>query len=200
VSEDITDTPEFKAALEEQLAGLKAKNTEVFDKFKAAEKALRQYEGIDPDKYSELIKAHEQAEIERAKAEGDIEAIQKKAEKDREKLQAVIADLKRKNENTHREAAALAAIAKHDGNVTLLKGIVSGALEVVEDGDNYSVVASYQGEKLSPDQYVAKLKADDEYAGAFSGTGVGGQGSKPATDRTPAGLEKLVPDGVEYLT
>lgn len=192
--------PEGESQSVAELEAMRKKNAELLDELKQSRSALKRLDGIDPDKYSELIKAHEQAEIERAKAEGDIEAIQKKAEKDREKLQAVIADLKRKNENTHREAAALAAIAKHDGNVTLLKGIVSGALEVVEDGDNYSVVASYQGEKLSPDQYVAKLKADDEYAGAFSGTGVGGQGSKPATDRTPAGLEKLVPDGVEYLT
>ena len=196
---DQNDTPAAEDQSVAELEAMRKKNNELLGELKKFKSTLKQYDGIDPDEYAKLREAQEHAELERAKAEGDIEAIQKKAEKEREKLQAVIADLTKRNENTHRENAALAAISKHGGNTTLLRGIVTQALEVVADGDTYSVVATVEGEKLSPADYVARLKSDDEYAGAFSGTGVGGQGAKPAQE-TPGGIGKLVPDGIEYLT
>jgi hypothetical protein len=182
-----------------ELEAMRQKNAELLSEAKKAKAALKKYDGIDPDEYAALKEAHEQAEAERAKAAGDFEAYKAKLDKRLSEKDAVIADLVKRNENTHREAAALAAINKHGGNATLLRGIVTQALEVESDGDTYTVVAQIEGEKVSPADYVARLKADDEYAGAFSGTGVGGQGSKPATE-TPGGLGKLVPEGVEYLT
>ena len=196
---DQNETPAAEEQSVAELDALRRKNAELLAEAKRAKSALKQYDGIDPDEYAQLKEAQEHAEQERAKAAGDFEAYKAKLDKKLSEKDALIADLSKRNENTWREREALAAIAKHGGNVTLLRGIVSGALAVEADGDGYSVHATVDGEKLSPTDYVARLKADDEYAGAFSGTGVGGQGSKPANEQ-PGGIGKLIPDSVEYLT
>ena len=144
-----------------------------------------------------MKEAQEHAEAERAKAAGDFQAYKAKLDKKLSEKDSLIADLSKRNENTWREREALAAIAKHGGSVTLLRGIVSEALQVEADGDGYAVYAVVDGVKLDPEAYVETLAADPEYAGAFDGTGAGGAGSKTATETR--GSSKL-PTGVEYIS
>lgn len=202
MTEDITTTDEFQAALTAAREGLDAKNKELLDKLAAAKKAAKPFEGIDPTEYAALKEAQELAEAEKAKAAGDFEAYKAKLDKKLSEKDSVIADLSKRNENTWREREALEAIAKHGGSVTLLRGIVSSALQVEADGDGYAVHATVDGEKLSPGAYVESLASNPDYAGAFDGTGVGGQGAKPASGSVGTGsvLDKMVAEtGFEIL-
>ena len=196
MSEDITGTDEFKAALEAEVAGLKKNRDEAIERHKELQQRLKAYDGIDPDEYEKLLEAREAAEAEKAKAAGDWEKLQARLDKKLAEKDAIIADLSKRNENTWREREALAAIAKHGGNVTLLRGIVSQALRVEADGDGYSVHAVVDGENMDATAYVAHLKEQDEYAGAFAPAGTSGSGSRKS-EKMAGGIQ--LPDGIEII-
>lgn len=193
MDEDVTQTDEFKAALEEAVEGLKAKNSELLGKVKEANSALKAYDGIDPDEYKALVTAREEAEAERAKSAGDWEKREAAWKKKLSEKDSIIADQDKKFRDSRKQAEAALAIGHHKGNEKLLLANVLSALDVDEE---YNVYATYEGDKISAQEYVGKLKADKDYAGAFPGAGVLGSGARPSESGT-SGLP--IPEGLEII-
>lgn len=178
-----------------ELAAMRSKNSELLNELKDARKALKRFDGIDPEQYAELVEAHEQAEADRAKAAGDWDkreaALQKKlSEKD-----SIIADQDAKFRTALKERDAALAIGQHGGNEKLLLRNVLDALDV---DDDYNVVATVDGKQMSALDYVGTLKADDDYAGAFPAAGVAGSGAKGGR-ASPSTSGFKMPEGIEIL-
>lgn len=64
-------------------------------------------------------------------------------------------------------AEAKAAILSAGGNVTLLLMHVASSLRLSRDGDELRVRAALGEDEVSPQEYVAHLKQDPDYAAAF---------------------------------
>ncbi|MBY0559859.1 hypothetical protein [Hyphomicrobium sp.] len=87
-----------------------------------------------------------------------------------------------------KQSAATTAIAEHKGNANLLKLLVESALKPVKNEYGEYVVRvidvdgderiDTDGKPMTPSAYVAKLKQDDRYAGAFEGDGATGSGAR----------------------
>ncbi|XDZ66195.1 hypothetical protein AB8880_02040 [Alphaproteobacteria bacterium LSUCC0684] len=95
-------------------------------------------------------------------------------------------------------AEATAAILSAEGNVTLLLHHVTGVLRLTRHGDELAVVAR-QGEGDIPlAVYIARLKQDPDYAGAFrnsnyreteSGSAASGSGASIIPGSSPTVLD-----------
>jgi len=192
---DEQETPGDEKAVPDQIEAMKQKVKEALDEAKAAKRALKQYDGIDPKEYRALLDERELAEADQAKVAGDWEKREETWKKKVSEKDAIIADQDTRFRGALRERDAALAIGHHKGSEKLLLPVVLGNLKVDEE---YKVYAEGPGgERLSPDEYVAQLAAHEDYAPAFSGTGAGGAGSKPATV-TPGGNK--LPTGVEYIS
>jgi hypothetical protein len=191
--DDITQTTEFKAALEAEVAGLKKNRDETKERYKELQQRLKAFDGIDPDEYQKLQDAREAAEAEKAKAAGDWEKLQAKHDKKLAEKDSIIADQDTRFRDTRKKAEAALAIAKHDGNPTLL---LNNVLVVLETDDDYNVFTTVDGERVSVDDYVGGLKGTDEWSGAFAPAGISGSGSH--TSETPGG-DDLIPKGIEFI-
>lgn len=201
--EKITDSQEFKdalaAALEEETAGLKA-NRDALIAEKRAERTKRQelearFDGIDPDKYAELIENAKKEAAEAAKDEGDWEKREAQiAQEYGEKIQKVEdrnGKLMKALENELIEKAAIAGISKHTQEVDLLLPHVRRRLQMQEtDGAFRAVVVDEMGDPqfvpsdTDPTQRVAmsleqliEKQIKPRFAAAFPGSGGSGAGS-----------------------
>lgn len=196
MSEDTNDTQVDESQTE--LDALRGKNKQLLDEAKAAKKALRDYDGIDPAEYATLKEAQEHAEEERAKAAGEWDKVKAKYDKQVEKLQAALADEQKRNQRTHITENALRAIADAGGNRKLLEPVLRDALRCDSDGETYNVYAEVDGSKVSAADYVATLKEDPDYAGAFPGAGTSGSGSRPSETGGDSGF--AWPEGMEIIS
>jgi hypothetical protein len=177
-----------------ELDAIRAKNKQLLDEAKAAKRELRKYADLDPDEYRKLQEAHEAAEAERAKAAGDWEKLQTKYEGKLAERDSIIASQDTRFRETRKKAEAALAIAKHDGNPTLLLNNVLGALQT---DDEYNVYVELEdGKHVSVEDYVGSLKGLDEWAGAFAPVGIGGSGSRPST---PSGSSFEFPENIEFI-
>lgn len=90
-------------------------------------------------------------------------------------------------DNEIRGRQVMEAIAKHDGNPTLLQPILMQATKLVGADNDESELAvevhrdgvmlvDGDGKGLTVDGYVQRLREDDAFAGAFKGTGSSGGG------------------------
>jgi hypothetical protein len=195
MSDESTDT----AATDELVAELEAmreKQKQLLAETKKAKAALKAYANIDPDEYKTLLDERETREVEAAKQAGEFDKIKAKYDAQLEKLQALYADEQRRNQRAHIVAETNRAIAQHGGNPKLLEPVLLGTLTCETDGDTYSVFAEVDGAKVSADDYVAHLKADKDFAGAFPGAGVLGSGAQPSTGVT---ADLPIPENIEII-
>ena len=99
--------------------------------------------------------------------------------------------------NATAKAEAMAAIAKAEGNATLLLPHVIGRLRVVEDGDTFRVQVvgedgktpmvadAMLGTPMTVEQFVNTLKANEAFGSAFAAPASSGGGAKGGG--TPSG-------------
>ena len=193
-------TGDGKTYTEADIAGLKNKNSELLGSIRELKDKVKQWEGKDPAKVDAALKQIEEIEAERKRSEGKFDELKiqlnethKKEIADRDarvtrvtgKLYEVIG----KNE-------ALRAIAKAEGNATLLMPYIERHLRIVEEGEDYEprIVDEKGKERLGPkgdpltvEEFVLELAAKDEFAGAFKMPIAGGSGKGPEARRTTHG-------------
>lgn len=176
-----------------EVAGLKANKDELIKEAKRAKEALKNYEGVDPQRYRELEAAAAEAERKRAEAQGDFKSLEKQLI-DRHQAElgqkdSKITKLSSALEKRLIDAQLAEAIAKAGAKpsfVPLLK--LEGrqfvrVKETDEDFDSFVVdergnplVADGKGTPMTIDLLVEQtLKT--KYPDAFMGTGSSGGGA-----------------------
>ena len=193
-----TTTPEFQKALEEQVKakveeeteGLRVNRDEVLKEKKSLTDKLRRYKDIDPEKYTVLMAAQEEAERKAAEESGNFEALETQLKEQHAKE---LDTEKQKGEKLARSlddylvrAAAIQAIADADGEVDLLLPHVRSRLRVVEnenghfarvvDGSGNPMVEDGQGKAMTIDTLVAG-EMKEKFPSAFKGVGSSGGGT-----------------------
>lgn len=147
------------------------------DEAKKAIEKLKEYQNFDPDqKIAEGIKAQKDALI-------------TEHNKAMEVKETKISTLTGQLESKLIDVDALAAIEKHEGNSSLLLGLIKNQTRMKEvngqfiaeviDGAGNARIGNTQGDLMTMDQLVMEMKEKTEYAGAFKGTGSSGSGTKP---------------------
>ena len=191
---DADQFEELKGALTKQrndAATEKRKRQEV----ESALEALGGLEGIQ-----ELKAQQEEAERNRLEKKGEWDQLrqqmQEQHEAELEKERAKTRKLKGQLDREIRGRQVMEAIAKHDGNPTLLQPILMQATALAGDDDeNLRVEVLKDGVKLvdgdgndlSVEGYVERLREDEAFAGAFKGTGHSGGGGSGEQPPGPGG-------------
>lgn len=147
--------------------GLKSALQKERERANAAEKALKERERQEADSKA----AKERDELER---KGEYEKLKASLEAEtkatRERAEALEAKLR----NGARDRAAMEAIQAAGGIPKALLPHVQGALEVVQDGEDYKVIVKGDpGKKL--DAFIAGLKTEMPWG--FNGSGASGGGA-----------------------
>lgn len=191
--------------LDEQVAGLKAKNSELLGKVKELGTALEPWKGLDPAKVKEVLTAHETTQVELQKKTGDWDAREKKLREDfKAEHDKVVGPLTEQVRTM--EADLFDAIAVRDAmeamsdpeikaNPKLILPVVRSELGVaVVDGKRVTVVRGQDGKPryhetsgklVSVKDRLKELRAVKEYGGGFEGNGASGSGAQPSN--VPAG-------------
>jgi hypothetical protein len=176
----------------ENVAGLRQSLADERGARKAAEKALKAYDGIDDaDIAREAVSKMKAGTL---KSRDEIDAykleIEKKMAKDLAAAHTERDTFKKQLEETLVERDALAAITEAKGNPRLLMPVVRAAARIERNGDGKLHVAlvgedgkplitkkAGSSDGMSLSEYVSTLKASPDYKAAFSGSGSGGAGS-----------------------
>jgi len=103
-------------------------------------------------------------------------------------------------ERSATNTAVLAAITEHKGNLKLLEHRVlhyvrpkqeDGRLRLRVVDDNGEERFNSKGEPMTPSELVAEMAQQDEFAGAFAGSGNSGGGTKPAASGSGSKTHRL---------
>ncbi len=204
------------ALIAERLAaetdGLKKSQTQLLKEAKDAKAKLASYEGVDPEKYKQLVAAADEAEKKRLQGEGDFKQLEqqliKKYDGELEKERAVSARFKTSLEEYLVDAEALRVLSEFSDSPTLLLPHVKSRMKVLEqDGkfaarivDSAGNVRIGKGQGSAPmtlPELMEEMKQDKQFALAFKGTGSSGGGaSKSAGGASGAQVTQLaVPAG-----
>ena len=185
---------ELKGALVKQrndTAAERAKRQEI-------EGALEALGGLDG--IQELKAQQEQAERDRLEKKGEWDALRSQMQEQHEqelgKERAEKQKLKQLLDKEIRGRQVMEAIAKHDGNPTLLQPILMQATSLAGEDDALHVevqkdgvpLVDGDGNLLSVEGYVQRLRDDEAFAGAFKGSGQsggGGSGEQPPGPGSP---------------
>lgn len=193
-------TFEFETAAEVQ--GMRKNKAELLADLGKAKDALRAYDGIDPAKHAELLKAHEDAERAALEGKGQWQVLEQqlkeqnaqrekqlldKHQKDLEEHQASIKSLSSALEAKLVDAEVVSALSKHTSAVKLLEPHVKSQVKVFnEDGkfiakvidkDGNPRIGDAQGTPMTIQQLVEEMKVQDDYLRGFDGNTVGGGGA-----------------------
>jgi hypothetical protein len=193
----------FAAETAQEIGGLKkALDTERKQRAEA-EKTLKQFEGVDPEKYAELMKSQEDAAAQKLRDSGDWTAREAQL---RAQLEA---DLRKREthytaEVNSRDARlalmqtalngalinseAVAAITAAKGEPALLLPHVLRQTRITEEDGQFRVevvdaqgqprIADIKGTPFSIKNLIEEMKADPIYGRAFEATGAGGSGAQ----------------------
>ena len=181
---------------------LKSALDRALEREKELKASLAAFDGIDPSKHKELVEAATKLQRQRDLDEKNFDKVlgeeREKMGKEVAMREQRIARLQASLERALVDAEATREIAAQGGNPTLLLPAMRPAIKVREIGEQHiAVVLDPKGEpRLKPDarstddflpirDYVAELKGNVEYAGAFKGTGSSGSQSSllPAPSR-----------------
>ena len=162
----------IKAAVEEQVSGLKAKNAELIGEVKK----LRQGKQIDPADIERLESEIETLKNQNAEAVKTVKAAQKEAETARKALESAEGFTQRLLvDNGLNDALAKAGIT-NPVHIKAVKAMLGGSVKIEADGDNR--VAKIGDKALS--DYVAEWAKGDEgkfFVAAPANNGGGATGS-----------------------
>ena len=196
----------FEAETSEDVQGLKKALDDERKRRAQAEKAAKQFEGIDAEKAKQLLDETHKAEEEKAKAAGQWEnwKAQMTAQHEAEKktLTEQIAALERDLNEQMVTATAMQAIATEKGVAALLLPHI-GAKVVIDNGKREvrildasgNVRYGKNGQPLTIAERVQEMKADPIFGRAFEATGAGGSGADANTRAGARGIDwsKLSP-------
>lgn len=177
----------------EDVGGLKSALDKERKARKEAEAKVKKIGDIDPDEYERLRAESE----ERSEKEGDVEkkltTAQKKFDREKAELEQKVLARDKKIHQLVLENTAKDAIEAAGGKPkVLLPHVLTKAKVIEEDGDFVPVVLDEKGnerpaksgdKRFTLEDLVLELKADDEFAGAFNGTGASGSGAPPVGPR-----------------
>lgn len=193
----------FSAETAQEVGGLK-KALEAERKQRAeAEKTLKQFDGVDPEQYAQLMKSQEEAAAQKARDTGDWAA------REAQLKQQLAADLQKREahytaEVQGREARlslmqralndalinseAVAAITAAKGVPELLLPHVLRQTQIIEDDGRFMVqvldpqgqprIADIKGTPFTIRHLIEEMKADPIFGRAFEATGAGGSGAQ----------------------
>jgi hypothetical protein len=218
---------EVDALIAERNTGLEANRNEALGELKKLKAQLKQYDGVDPDKYKELATAAEEAERKRAEIAGDWKSreaqLVEKFGKEIEGREARIKGLTGALESYLIDAEASKEIASLKGSVKGLLPHIKPHIRVVEqdgkfvsqvvDANGNPRIGDAKGNAMSISQLVEEMRSDNELARLFEGSGSSGGGaSKSAgsaggartviagdTNGFIANLEGIASGKVEYV-
>ena len=124
-----------------------------------------------------------EAEEAKARATGDFEKLKQALSSENKGLKDEVENLRNHIKNGARDRAAMEAIQAAGGIPKALLPHVQGALEVVQDGEDYKVIVKGDpGKKL--DAYIAGLKTEMPWG--FNGSGASGGGAPQSGGAAPA--------------
>ena len=195
---------------EQEEAGLKANRDQLLSEKKALEKKYKGLDGIDPEKYKELVAEAEERERKQAEAKGEWDKLQEKLEanwkKEVEKEKVRADKLHKALEDQLCKRAALEAISKHTKATSLLLPHVLENVRMVESDGVYSAQvfnpsdgsarmapdAKQATDLMTIDQLVETMKAQEQFSYAFPGAGASGSGGSGGSGNIGAGGAKIV--------
>ena len=173
----------------------------------------KQFEGIDPVRHAELLKASADAETKKLADKGDCDKILDQRNKDHQKeLDAVKLDRDNmfkslKNEKITNKA--MEAIVAAGGEPELLLHIVSKQIDLVEEGgayltkvldDNGGQRVVEGGKAMSIGDLITELKASPKMGRAFNGSGAGGSGASHGNGSGGSEGKTMVRSSFETMT
>ena len=177
----------------EDVGGLKSALEKERRDRKAAERKLKDMGDIDPEEVERLRAESE----ERAEKDGDVERkltlAQKKFDREKAELETKVLARDKKIHQLVAENVATEAITEAGGKPkVLLPHILASTKVVEEDGDFVAIVVDGKGnerpaksgdKRFTLKDLVLEVKADEDFAGAFDGTGASGSGAPQVTTR-----------------
>ena len=192
----------FQAELPQEVGGLK-KALEAERKARAEfEGKLKQFDGVDVEKYQSILKQQEDAKAQQARSAGDWETreaqLKAQLEADLRKREAhytseitgrdaKITLMQSALEKSLIEAQATAAISAAKGTPELLLPHVMQRVRIVEEDGDYQVrvidqngqprIADIKGTPFTIKHLIEEMKADAIYGRAFEASGAGGSGA-----------------------
>jgi hypothetical protein len=180
---------EYNAMLAERDA-LKANRDEILKEKKRADTALKAWDGKDPARYDELLKAAEEAERKKAASEGDFKALEKQlVDRHAQEIagkEGRIGKLTKALERRLIDAELTRAIAAKKGDPDLLLPYARQFGRVKETDDDFEgFVADERGNPLVADGKGTPMTFDlfteqvlmTKFPRAFEGTGSSGGGA-----------------------
>lgn len=198
------------AQVEKETAGLKANRDEILAEKKRVEKRLKELpEDFDPEEYKNLRAAQVKAAEDRAKAEGNFKALEtqltERHSKELAKREAREKSLTSALEDYLIDGAATRALAEAKGAVDLLLPHVAAQMAVIEEDGRFVAVVvddhgnprlSEQGKpgtRMTVEELVQAMKADQRFGRGFEGSGVSGSGASKSEGG--GGTVRVIPAG-----
>ena len=176
--------------------GLKSAHERVKEEERKAREALKKLDGVDLEKYNQMVKEAEERENAKALEKGEFEKLKtqivEKHATELKKAEAKAETLKGSLYKRLAENEAVKEISAAEGSVKLLLPHLLDRLKPIEDeaaanpDDRYRVVVvdekgnpqvDSKGDPLTIAALVAEFKENPEFAGAFKGSGASGSGA-----------------------
>lgn len=187
---------ELDAAVADRNKALEATHQKALGQLAETRKALKSFEGIDPNDYKAMREAAEKLEEERAKAQGDWKAreaqLTDRQKKELEAKDARIGKLSKVVERRVKSDELSRAIAKAGGDADLLLPHAERFAKVQETDEDFNLVLTDEkGAVVDADAFVAQT-LKPKFPSAFAGTGSSGGG---ATRSAASGGNRVIPAG-----
>lgn len=176
--------------------GLKGNQKKLLDDLKAAQRTLKNYEGVDPEKAREALSKLEELEHKKAAAEGDFSKLREQMvakhqseldgrDKRVKKFESALT--RRLTTDELRKALTGKALpeyqellVEHGAKFLKVNETDDDFEYVIHDGKGNALVADGKGTPMTIDQFVDQtLKT--KYPGAFAGSGSSGGGATRST-------------------
>lgn len=186
-----------------------------------AEKAARAFEGLDPSdikaklerlqEFEAIDPEKEAGRLADEKAAAKIEQMSQKYQQEIAAAQESIQSLEGQLDQVTRHDQATAIIVKHGGNPKLLlphvlaqtrsKQIDGGRrmIEVLDDAGNPKIKDA-QGTPMGLEDLVVEMKASDDFAPCFRGSGASGSGTPPANGAGGTGTRSTTSKRFQAMT
>lgn len=195
------NNPEVRALIDNEVNGLKAKNSELLGKIKEFADFKKQFDGIDPEKYRKIIPLFEQNEEAQLIADGKIDDVIKRrtekmqaeyegrvntAHKHNETLQQQVETYKARLAELTIDKAVIAEMTAAGALPSAIEDAVLHAHRIFKLEDDGSVVArDKDGNLLKSDKGVLDIKtwvdmqrtAKEHWFGKAQGVGAKGSGN-----------------------
>ena len=178
----------------QETAGLKANQQALQDEAKAAKRALKAYDGVDPEEYAKLKQAADEATRKQAEAKGDFKALEeqliKRHQRDLDAKEERITKIMGALERRLVEAELTKAITAAKGDANLLLPHAARYVKMREHDDDFEAyVVDEAGNPMVSDGRGTPASFDDlvrehlmpKFPRAFDGVGSSGGGASKST-------------------